>query len=134
LQKMLMEHGFSVGSFTSPYFDKWNEQISVNETEIKDEQFLYHFNKLIPFINRMKTEGMTPSAFEVITVLAFDYFASQNLDYCLIETGLGGRLDSTNVFTPLLTIITNVSFDHMSFLGNSIEEITFEKAGIMKPN
>src|SRR5690606_10794112 len=91
-------------------------------------------DKVIEFVseNRKFIESIQPSFFEVTVALAFKYFADQNVDIAVIETGLGGRLDSTNVIKPILSIITNISLDHVSMLGNSFEEIAFEKAGIIK--
>jgi dihydrofolate synthase / folylpolyglutamate synthase len=130
INSIFIEHQLQVGTFTSPFLYKWNESICINNEEIKDEDLIYHLQRIIPIVQKMSDNP--PSEFEVMTVLAFDYFAHKSLDYVLIETGLGGRLDSTNVITPILTIITNVGMDHMSFLGNSIVDIAIEKAGIMK--
>ena len=90
---------------------------------------------IIDFVERTKilTESIEPSFFELTVAMAFDYFAKQKVDITVIETGLGGRLDSTNIITPILSIITNIGYDHMNILGNTLQEIAYEKAGIIKP-
>ncbi|MRG88215.1 bifunctional folylpolyglutamate synthase/dihydrofolate synthase [Salinibacillus xinjiangensis] len=133
LRHIMQSHGYSVGTFTSPYIVKFNERISVDGQPIPDDEMTSFVEKIKPLCLELeKTELGPPTEFEVITAIAFDYFSQQDLDYVLFETGLGGRLDSTNVVQPILTIITNVGLDHTAILGNTYEQIAYEKAGIMK--
>lgn len=131
---MLTEAGYKVGSFTSPYIETFNERISVNGQPISDQEMLELVNKVKPYVEKIElTELGGPTEFEIITTMMFLYFGKINRpDFLLLETGLGGRLDSTNIVTPLLSIITNVGYDHMNILGETIEEIAAEKAGIIK--
>ncbi|PAD66985.1 bifunctional folylpolyglutamate synthase/dihydrofolate synthase [Bacillus sp. 7586-K] len=135
MRHMLMEAGYKVGTFTSPYIELFNERISVNGQPISDEAMLSLVNEIKPYVEQIEqTELGSPTEFEVITMMMYLYFGKYNQpDFLLLETGLGGRLDSTNVINhPLLSIITNVGYDHMNILGNTIEEIAAEKAGIIK--
>jgi dihydrofolate synthase/folylpolyglutamate synthase len=134
LRHILEEEGNRVGTFTSPYIERFNERISVNGEQIADEQLVAIANRVQPLVDKLaETELKTPTEFEVITMIAIVYFAEFAMpDFALFEVGLGGRLDSTNVISPLLTAITNVDYDHTAILGNRIEEIAFEKAGIIK--
>ncbi|MCM3650638.1 bifunctional folylpolyglutamate synthase/dihydrofolate synthase [Metabacillus litoralis] len=133
---MLTEAGYKVGTFTSPYIETFNERISVNGQPISDQDMLELVNELKPYVEELeKTELDGPTEFEIITTMMFLYFGTYNKpDFLLLETGLGGRLDSTNIVEPILSIITNVGYDHMNILGETIEEIASEKAGIMKEN
>ncbi|HMQ07084.1 MAG TPA: Mur ligase family protein [Saprospiraceae bacterium] len=124
----LMAQGFKVGIYTSPHYKDFRERIKINGAWIQKKEvidFIHHLKEVI--------EKIQPSFFEITLALAFDYFRNEKVDYAVIETGLGGRLDSTNIITPMLSVITNISFDHQSFLGNSLPEIAGEKAGIIKP-
>ncbi len=128
LASILMESGYKTGLYTSPHLKDYRERIKVNGI-ITDEKFVTQFvikNK--NFILELK-----PSFFETTVAMAFEYFAQENVDIAVIETGMGGRLDSTNVITPLLSVITNIGFDHQQFLGNTLPLIAGEKAGIIKP-
>lgn len=129
LASILQEAGYKVGLYTSPHLKDFRERIRING-QIVSKQFV------IGFIKRNKTflESNNLSFFEMTVGMAFDYFAKQNVDIAIIEVGLGGRLDSTNIITPELSIITNIGFDHMQFLGTTLPEIASEKAGIIKPN
>jgi dihydrofolate synthase/folylpolyglutamate synthase len=129
LAAMLQEAGYKTGLYTSPHIRDFGERIKVNG-EMIDEDFVIHFTEKTMAIQ----EQVRPSFFELTVAMAFDYFAQQQVDVAVIETGLGGRLDSTNVISPVLSIITNIGYDHMNILGNTLEEIAFEKAGIIKPN
>lgn len=121
--------GYKTGLYTSPHLYDFRERIKVNGT-MCEEDFVVDFVKRIqPTIAEIQ-----PSFFEITVAMAFDYFARQKVDIAIIEVGLGGRLDSTNVITPELSVITNIGWDHMNLLGNSLEEIAFEKAGIIKEN
>lgn len=129
LAAMLQKAGYKTGLYTSPHLKDFRERIKING-EMITEDFV------VDFVERTKniSEQVQPSFFELTVVMAFEYFAQQQVDIAVIETGLGGRLDSTNVITPLLSIITNIGYDHMNLLGNTLPEIAFEKAGIIKPN
>jgi len=129
LAAVLQNNGYKTGLYTSPHLKDFRERIKI-DGEMMDEEFL------VDFVEKTKgiSEEIEPSFFELTFVMALDYFAFKKVDVAIIETGLGGRLDSTNVVTPLLSVITNVSFDHMDILGNTIEKIAIEKAGIIKEN
>lgn len=129
LGSSLVEAGLKVGIYTSPHLIDFRERIKIGNEYIS-EQFIIDFvEKAKPIIEKIE-----PSFFELTVVMAFEYFAKQNVDIALIEVGLGGRLDSTNVISPILSIITNISLDHTNMLGNTVESIAIEKAGIIKPN
>lgn len=125
---ILQSAGYRVGLYTSPHLVDFRERIRVNGICI-DEQYV------IDFVEKEKDffEPLKPSFFELTTAMAFKYFADQNVDIAVIEVGLGGRLDCTNIITPILSVITNISLDHTQFLGNTVEKIATEKAGIIKP-
>jgi dihydrofolate synthase/folylpolyglutamate synthase len=124
----LQEAGFTVGLYTSPHLINFNERIQVNGKMILDSELIDITNRIIPFIN----DSNPISSFELMTALAFEYFRQKQVDYAVIETGLGGRLDSTNVVKPMLSVITSISMDHTHFLGNTLALIAKEKGGIIK--
>lgn len=126
---ILQHHGYRVGLYTSPHLIDFRERIRVNGETI-EESFVVRFVEQ----NRSFFEPLHPSFFELTTALAFLYFATKNVDVAVIEVGLGGRLDCTNIISPELSIITNISFDHTQFLGNTLADIAKEKAGIIKAN
>ena len=127
LAAILQSAGYKTGLYTSPHLKDFRERIKING-KVCEEQFVIDFTKKIqPLI-----ESIKPSFFEITVAMAFEYFAEQKVDIAVIETGLGGRLDSTNIITPLLSIITNIGFDHMAILGNTLPKIAYEKAGIIK--
>ena len=127
LAAILQENGYKTGLYTSPHLKDFRERIKING-QMMAKSFL------IDFVEKTKiiSEKIKPSFFELTFVMALDYFVQKNVDVAVIETGLGGRLDSTNVITPLLSVITNISYDHTDILGNTLEEIAYEKAGIIK--
>jgi dihydrofolate synthase/folylpolyglutamate synthase len=129
LAAVLQEAGYKTGLYTSPHLYDFGERIRINGQPV-DQDFV------VDFVQRTKdiTEEIKPSFFELTVAMAFDYFATQQVDIAVIETGLGGRLDSTNVISPILSVITNISYDHINILGNTLEEIASEKAGIIKKN
>jgi len=129
IASILQEAGLKVGLYTSPHLVDFRERIRVNGVPVS-ETFVVDFVK--DFINWNETEKLSPSFFELTTALAFQYFAVEQVDVAVIEVGLGGRLDSTNIIQPLLSVITNISYDHTQFLGNTLAEIASEKAGIIK--
>ena len=126
---ILQSQGYKVGLYTSPHLVDFRERIRVNG-ECVPEQYVIDFVEQ----NRSFFDPLHPSFFELTTAMALKYFAEQGVDYAVIEVGLGGRLDCTNIITPMLSIITNISFDHTQFLGNTLAEIAGEKAGIIKPH
>ena len=129
LASVLQEAGYKVGLYTSPHLKDFRERIKINGQEVSK-----HF--VIGFIKRNKDffEANKLSFFEMTVGMAFDYFAKQNIDIAVVEVGLGGRLDSTNIVIPEVSIITNIGLDHTQFLGDTLEAIAFEKGGIIKPN
>ncbi|WP_442595278.1 bifunctional folylpolyglutamate synthase/dihydrofolate synthase [Neobacillus sp. D3-1R] len=134
LRNILQASGFQVGTFTSPYIEQFNERISVNGVPITDKDIVELTNFILPLANELEeTELGGPTEFEVITAMSFYYFAKMNpVDIVLYEVGLGGRFDSTNIIYPLASVITSIGMDHMNILGDTLEEIAFEKAGIIK--
>jgi dihydrofolate synthase/folylpolyglutamate synthase len=127
LASILQEAGYKTGLYTSPHLYDFRERIKVNGI-MCSETFVTSFtNKMKPFIEKVE-----PSFFEITVGMAFEYFADENVDIAIIETGLGGRLDSTNIINPILSIISNIGMDHMALLGNTLPEIAYEKAGIIK--
>lgn len=131
LREMLQHAGYKVGAFNSPHLECVNERITINGTQISDAQFLHYMNKVSTIIET-HYKGEFPSFFEVVTLIMFQYLADEEVDIALIETGLGGRLDATNVITPLISIITTISLEHTAFLGDTLAKVAFEKAGIIK--
>lgn len=129
LASILQEAGYKVGLYTSPHLKDFRERIRING-QVVSKQFVIGFIKR----NKAFLESNNLSFFEMTVGMAFDYFAKQKVDIAIIEVGLGGRLDSTNIITPELSVITNIGFDHMQFLGTTLPEIALEKAGIIKPN
>jgi len=131
LAKMLEANGYKVGLYTSPHVVSIHERITVNSEMITEHDMLVLLNRVYEPIEKMaKTDA--PTFFEIMTAMAFMYFVEKNVDIAVVETGLGGRLDSTNVIEPKVVGITSISFDHMRQLGNTIEQIAKEKAGIFK--
>lgn len=134
IKSFLIEAGYQVGTFTSPQINRINDKIQVDGIDISNEDFAQLTEQLIPIIDELASSPLgSPTEFEIITAIAFQYFAERGKpDWVLLETGLGGRLDSTNVIQPILSIITNIGFDHMNILGNTVTDIAKEKAGIIK--
>ena len=129
LASVLQESGYKVGIYNSPHLIDFTERIKVNG-ENCDKEFVYNF---IQKLKKLPAD-IRPSFFEFTTIMAFEYFAQQKVDFAIIEVGLGGRLDSTNIIKPLVSAITNVALDHQNILGNTVGEIATEKAGIIKKN
>lgn len=129
IASVLQEAGYKVGLYTSPHLKNFTERIKINGEEVSQDF-------VIDFVKRNKSflEKQQLSFFEMTVGMAFDYFASEKVDLAVIEVGLGGRLDSTNIITPEVSVITNIGLDHTQFLGETLQEIAFEKAGIIKPN
>jgi dihydrofolate synthase/folylpolyglutamate synthase len=129
LAAILQQAGYKTGLYTSPHLKDFRERIKINGEMISKEF-------VVNFVERIKTvsEQIKPSFFELTVAMAFDHFEKEQVDIAVIETGLGGRLDSTNIITPILSIITNIGYDHIDILGDTLEKIAAEKAGIIKPN
>src|SRR5664280_3080919 len=129
IASVLQEAGYKTGLFTSPHLKDFRERIKVNGKMISE-------NDVVGFVKKHKDiiESVRPSFFEMTVVMAFNYFAECEVDVAVIEVGLGGRLDSTNIINPVLSVITNIGHDHMDLLGNTFEKIAVEKAGIIKRN
>lgn len=124
----LQADGYNVGLYTSPHLVDFRERMRINGEMISEEE-------VIDFVKKWQSStysGDKPSFFELTMMMAFDWFAKRKVDYAVIEVGMGGRLDSTNIITPVLSVITNISFDHTQFLGDTLDKIAFEKAGIIK--
>ena len=135
LASILKQSGKKVGVFTSPHLIRLNERIRVNDVIISDEELINVFQKTMGYIDCAKEQGIAhPSFFEFVFLMSALYFQEKQVDYVIFETGMGGRLDATNVVKPELCIITSVGLDHTQFLGDSIEQIAAEKAGIIKEN
>ncbi len=128
LAVILMRSGYRVGLYTSPHLVRFNERIAVNGREISDADIVRLYRR----VARVSAGRREPTFFEFTTAMAFDEFARQRVDWAVIETGMGGRLDATNVITPELSVITNISREHREYLGSTIAHIAFEKAGIIK--
>ena len=128
LASVLQQAGYKTGLFTSPHLLDFRERIRVNGEMISEEAVAVFITK-----HKEQFDDLKPSFFEMTSALAFQYFKEEGVDVAVIETGLGGRLDSTNIILPELSVITNIGFDHMELLGDTLEKITIEKAGIIKP-
>ena len=131
LASILQEAGYKVGLYTSPHLIDFRERIRVNGIPVSEE-YVIRFVEDFKHLNSKRIHPLSPSFFELTTALAFKYFAEEKIDIAVIEVGLGGRLDCTNIITPILSVITNISFDHTQFLGNTLAQIASEKAGIIK--
>lgn len=127
LASVFQEAGYKVGLYTSPHLKSFTERIKVNGNPISEDRVVQFVSDHQPLFEQIK-----PSFFEVTVAMAFEEFYHQQVDIAIVEVGLGGRLDSTNIITPILSVITNISLDHMQFLGDTVEKIAFEKAGIIK--
>jgi len=135
VESILRQAGFRTGLNTSPHLERINERFRVNGEEISDAQFAQTFTRIHAVIEQLLAEGKLrahPTYFECATALAFEVFAHERVEFGVIEVGLGGRLDATNVITPVVSIVTPIDFDHENYLGHSLREIAGEKAGILK--
>ena len=130
---LLRGKGFKVGMYTSPYLEEFEERIQINGENIPKRRLGQLMDKVKEAVDRVVLENLNhPTEFEIITCLMLLYFYEEKIDYGVIEVGLGGRLDSTNVITPIVSVITSISYDHTNLLGNTLTEIAGEKAGIIK--
>src|SRR5271167_2233132 len=137
VEAILRDAGFRTGLNTSPHLERINERFRINGEEISDEQFAGTFTRIHSVIEELLAEGKLrahPTYFECVTALAFEAFARQRVEFAVVEVGLGGRLDATNILMPVVSVITRIDFDHENFLGHSLREIAGEKAGILKPS
>jgi len=137
VESILRQAGFRTGLNTSPHLERINERIRINGQEISDELFAETFKRLHELIEELLATHKLrahPTYFECVTALAFEAFARERVEFGVVEVGLGGRLDATNIVSPVVSIITRVDFDHENFLGHSLNEIASEKAGILKPH
>lgn len=134
LYTVLQENGYKTGLYTSPFLERFTERMESNGSEISQEDLIRYTEQVIQKVDLMLKEGMdSPTEFELITAIAFLYFSEQNLDFLVLEVGLGGTGDSTNMVSkPVASVITSISFDHMEYLGDTLEKIAMEKAGIIK--
>ncbi|CBK74922.1 folylpolyglutamate synthase/dihydrofolate synthase [Butyrivibrio fibrisolvens 16/4] len=130
---ILKEANYKVGCFTSPFLFTYNEMFKVNGTDISDDEFARIFSLVKPSYDELYAEGISPSEYEILTVMSFIYFKEKGCDVVVMEVSMGGRVDTTNVIpSPLVTVITPISYDHMTILGSTLSEIATEKAGIIK--
>ncbi len=132
LESALVNSGYKTGTYTSPHLQRFSERFVVNKKEISESVIVRLVEKIKPIVKGMIEEDNIPTFFEIVTAMAFQYFKEKNVDFAIIEVGLGGLYDATNIVNPMVTIVTNVSYEHQKILGDKIEEISFEKAGIIK--
>jgi dihydrofolate synthase/folylpolyglutamate synthase len=134
LQSILTLNGYKVGVYLSPHLQRFSERFLIDGDEISKDDIVVLVEKIKPIIDEMIKNKNIPTFFEIVTAIAFQYFNDKKVDFAIIEVGLGGRFDATNIVKPMVSVITNVSLDHQDRLGKKIEEISFEKAGIIKKN
>lgn len=135
IASMLINEGFKTGMYTSPFLEEFEERIQIDRKNISREDLATYVEIVKEAVDKVIEEGYThPTEFEIITCIMFKYFYDKKVDYAVVEVGLGGRLDSTNVVNPVLSVITSISLDHTNILGSTIEEIAREKGGIIKEN
>lgn len=133
VSNMLIEGGYKVGMYTSPYLEEFEERIQINNENIPKDKLVNIVKEVASAVSKVIEEGYEhPTEFEVITCVMFKYFCDEKVDYGVIEVGLGGRLDSTNVINPIVSVIASISYDHMGILGDNLGDIAREKAGIIK--
>jgi len=134
LESIFVCNGNNVGVYTSPHLQHITERITVNKKNITNNELVKLVEKIKPIVEDMVKQGNTPTFFEVFTAIAFEYFSEKKVDFAIVEVGLGGRFDATNIISPEVSIITNVTLEHQNILGEKVEDIAFEKAGIIKEN
>ncbi len=134
LGSILKSAGYTVGVYTSPHIQRFSERFIIDDKEISENEILRLIEKVKPIAEEIIKNNNIPTFFEITTALAFDYFYDKKVDYAIIEVGLGGRFDATNIIKPLVSVITNVTLEHQDRLGKTVKEIAFEKAGIIKEN
>src|SRR5262245_23213173 len=136
LASIVQAAGYRTGLYTSPHLVEINERIRINQESISDPEFAMMFDRVEAAAKALVERGALPwhpSFFEMLTAMMFEYFASAGVELAVLEVGMGGRLDATNIVDPCLSVITDIDFDHQKFLGNTLPEIAHEKAGIMRP-
>ena len=134
-QRMLMAAGYKVGMFISPYIESFNERFQIDEANIPDDELIACVELVKAAVERMVADGRThPTWFEINTAIGFLYFARQKVDFAVVEVGVGGRLDCTNILLPEVSVIGSISLDHTKILGDTLEKIAYEKGGIIKPD
>ncbi|MCK4456112.1 MAG: bifunctional folylpolyglutamate synthase/dihydrofolate synthase [Thermoplasmata archaeon] len=134
LSSALKEAGYKVGMYTSPHVVRYNERMQINGEEISNERVMEYVSKIRPIAERMGEDPTKhPTFFELTTAMGFSYFADENVDIAVVEVGMGGRLDATNVITPEVSVVTHLALEHTEHLGKTLERIAKEKAGIIKP-
>jgi dihydrofolate synthase / folylpolyglutamate synthase len=136
IASILRAAGYRVGLFTSPHLESFTERIVVDDEEVSESAIVRLVSKIKPLVEKLdeEPEQVHPLFFDIVTALAFEYFAEKKIDFAVLEVGIGGRLDATNIIHPLISIITNISLEHTQILGNTVLKIAYEKAGIIKPN
>jgi dihydrofolate synthase/folylpolyglutamate synthase len=135
ITRILIDSGYTVGSYISPYIEEFEERIQVNNKNIPKDELAEIITEVSKAVDKVVQLGYSnPTEFEIITCAGFLYYYKKSVDYAVIEVGLGGRLDSTNVINPILSIITSISLDHVAILGDNVDKIAYEKAGIIKEN
>jgi dihydrofolate synthase/folylpolyglutamate synthase len=132
LESVLVNSRYVVGTYISPHLQRFSERFVVNKKEISKKELENLVSNVKPIIDKMMDEKNIPTYFEIVTAMAFQYFKEKNVDIAIIEVGLGGRFDATNIVSPIITVITNVTLEHQKILGENIKDIAFEKAGIIK--
>ncbi len=129
---ILQKAGYKVGVYISPHLERFSERIVIDDREISEEEITALVEKIKPVIDEMIKNDNTPTFFEIVTAMAFQVFSDSSVDFAVVEVGLGGRFDATNIVTPLVSVITNISLEHTARLGEDVKSIAFEKAGIIK--
>ena len=133
IYSVLRQAGLRTGLYTSPHILRVNERVEVDGRQISDEEFLGLMDLVRKVIDDMRKDGFACTFFEAMTAIGFLHFRNEHVDYAVVEVGMGGRFDATNILVPEVSVICNISLEHTQFLGNTIEEIAFEKAGVIKP-
>jgi dihydrofolate synthase/folylpolyglutamate synthase len=134
ISSILTSAGYRVGLYTSPHIQHFSERFVIDNNEISEDEIVLLIEKVKSIVDEMIKSNNIPTFFEITTAMAFEYFFDKKVDYAVIEVGLGGRFDATNIINPIISVITNVTLEHQDRLGNTIDEISFEKAGIIKEN
>lgn len=134
LASILTSGGYEVGVYLSPHLQRFSERIVVDNKEISEDEFVLLIDKIKPIVDEMIRDDSTPTFFEIVTAIAFQYFSDKDVDFAVIEVGLGGKYDATNIVSPMVSVITNITLEHIDILGKTIKDISLQKAGIIKDN
>jgi dihydrofolate synthase/folylpolyglutamate synthase len=134
LASILTSGGYKVGVYLSPHLQRFSERIVVDNKEISGDELVSLIDKIKPIVDEMITNDNTPTFFEIVTAMAFQYFSDKEVDFAVVEVGLGGNYDATNIIEPVVSVITNISLEHTDILGKTIKDIALQKAGIIKDN